>query len=103
MLFDTFKAAGITLDENLSNFTLYYGSVLDEKKREELYYHIGDGIRKPSSFLPRKERKKKNVVRKTEVLPVRVIVGGAKHIPHQMAQCCNPHFSDDIVAVLRTG
>ncbi|MBP7774110.1 bifunctional (p)ppGpp synthetase/guanosine-3',5'-bis(diphosphate) 3'-pyrophosphohydrolase, partial [Candidatus Gracilibacteria bacterium] len=103
MLFDTFKAAGITLDENLSNFTLYYGSVLDEKKREELYYHIGDGIRKPSSFLPRKERKKKNVVRKTEVLPVRVIVGGAKHIPHQMAQCCSPHFSDDIVAVLRTG
>lgn len=103
MLFDTFKAAGIPLDENLSNFTLYYGSVLDEKKREELYYHIGDGIRKPSSFLPRKERKKKNVVRKTEVLPVRVIVGGAKHIPHQMAQCCSPHFSDDIVAVLRTG
>lgn len=103
LLFDTFKAAGISLDENLSNFSLYYGSVLDEKKREELYYHIGEGIRKPSSFLPRKERKKKAIVHKIAQLPVSVIVGGAKRIPHQMAQCCNPHFSDDIVAVLRTG
>lgn len=31
------------------------------------------------------------------------MVGGAKNIPHQMAQCCNPHFPDDIMAVLRTG
>lgn len=97
--------AGISLDDNLSNFALYYGSSLDEKKREELYYHIGDGIRKPSSFLPRKERKKAPTVKKvgTDTFPVRVIIGGAKDIPHQMAQCCSPRFSDDIVAVLRTG
>jgi len=40
MLFDTFKSAGIALQENLSNFSQYYGSFLDEKKAEELYYHI---------------------------------------------------------------
>jgi (p)ppGpp synthase/HD superfamily hydrolase len=74
MLFDTFKTVGIVLDDHLSNFALYYGSVLDEKKRNELFYHIGDGTRKASSFLPRKEHKKKVSFKKIETLPVSVII-----------------------------
>lgn len=31
------------------------------------------------------------------------MIGGEKNIPHQLAQCCRPHFPDDITAVLRTG
>jgi guanosine-3',5'-bis(diphosphate) 3'-pyrophosphohydrolase len=103
LLFDTFRAEGITLQEDLSNFSQYYGSFLDTKKQEEFYYQIGQWMRKPSSFLPRREKAKKTP--KKEVLdnPVYIMIGGEKSIPHQIAQCCNPVFPDDIVAVLRTG
>lgn len=41
MLFETFDAAGIKLQENLSNFSQYYGSILDPKKQEDFYYQMG--------------------------------------------------------------
>lgn len=103
MLFDAFQMAGIVLLDDLSNFSQYYGSVLDSKKQEELYYHIGQWMRKPSTFLPRKEATKKTQKKTIPILaPVHVIIWGQKQIPHQMAQCCDPHFPDDVVAVLRT-
>jgi (p)ppGpp synthase/HD superfamily hydrolase len=102
MLFDTFEDAGIKLNENLSNFTSYYGSTLDEKKAQELYYHIGQNIRKPSSFLPRRQKIEKPHTQK-EKIPTRIMIGGEKQIPHQVAQCCHPEYPEDIVAVLRTG
>jgi len=102
MLFDTFEHAGIKLNENLSNFTSYYGSTLDEKKAQELYYHIGQNIRKPSSFLPRRQKIEKPHTQK-EKIPTRIMIGGEKQIPHQVAQCCHPEYPEDIVAVLRTG
>ncbi len=70
---------------------------------EELFYNIGQGIRKPSSFLPRKQPTKKSVKKFHTDHPIHIIIGGERQIPHQMAQCCDPHFPDDIVAVLRTG
>ena len=33
----------------------------DEKKQEDFYYQIGEGMRKPSSFLPRREKIKKSI------------------------------------------
>lgn len=104
MLFDTFKTAEIPLQDDLGNFSQYYGSVLDAKKQEELFYHIGQGMRKPWTFLPRKEHPKKVQKKMAPIsTPVDVIIWGQKKIPHQMAQCCDPHFPDDVVAVLRTG
>lgn len=103
MLFDTFKSAGIALQENLSNFSQYYGSFLDEKKAEELYYHIWQWIRKPNSFLPRKHAVKKSPHKVHSDQPIQIIIWGERHIPHQIAQCCSPHFPDDIIAVLRVG
>ncbi len=41
LLFDAFRAEGIVLHDDLSNFSQYYGSVLDTKKQEEFYYQIG--------------------------------------------------------------
>ncbi len=102
MLFDVFSAAGIALKEDLANFSPYYGSILDAKKTEELYYQIGQWMRKPSSFLPRKNKVKTG--RPTIFSdPTRVIIWWEKQIPHTMAHCCSPVFPDDIVAVLRTG
>ncbi len=69
---------------------------------EELFYSIGQGIRKPSSFLPRKQPTKKNVAKSHAESPIRIMIGGERQIPHQIAQCCSPHFPDEIVAVLRT-
>lgn len=101
ILRESFKAAGITLDDNLSNFSQYYGSVFDDKKKKELLYNIGQWIRKPWSFLPYKWRQK--TTKKSEsTLPVHVIIWGQKDIPHQLAQCCSPKYPQDIVAVLRT-
>lgn len=103
LLFDAFNAEGIKLEDNLSNFSQYYGSILDEKKQEDFYYQIGQGMRKPSSFLPRREKIKKVSKKQTPDTPIYIMIGGQKHIPHQIAQCCHPAFPDDIVAVLRTG
>lgn len=103
LLFQTFEAAGIKLQDNLWNFFQYYGSILDPKKQEEFYYQIGQWIRKASSFLPRREKVRKSEKRQTISTPTSVIVGGQKNIPHQMAQCCGPQFPDEIMAVLRTG
>lgn len=103
ILFETFETAGIKLQDNLWNFSQYYGSILDPKKQEEFYYQIGQWIRKASSFLPRREKVRKTEKRQIISVPTSVIVGGQKNIPHQMAQCCNPVFPDEIMAVLRTG
>jgi GTP diphosphokinase / guanosine-3',5'-bis(diphosphate) 3'-diphosphatase len=103
ILFETFETAGIKLQDNLSNFSQYYGSVLDSKKQEEFYYQIGQWIRRATSFLPRRERVKKTEKRQTFSAPTSVMVGGEKNIPHTMAQCCRAHFPDGIIAVLRTG
>lgn len=103
MLFEVFKTAGIALSDDLSNFTQYYGSILDTKKQAELYYNIGQGVRKPSSFLPRREKTKKTIHKDTQKIPIHVMIGGEKNIPHQLAQCCHPEYPEDIVAVLRTG
>lgn len=103
LLFDAFAAEGIQLQDDLSNFSQYYGSVLDAKKQEDFYYQIGQGMRKPSSFLPRREKVKKVSKKQNTDAPVYIMIGGQKHIPHQIAQCCHPTFPDDIVAVLRTG
>ena len=54
---DTFHLAGIPLAPDFSDFTQYYGSTLDAKKMSELLYHIGQGMRKPASFLPQKRNK----------------------------------------------
>lgn len=103
LLFDAFSAEGIKLADDLSNFSQYYGSILDEKKQEDFYYQIGQGMRKPSSFLPRREKIKKVPKKQITDTPIYIMIGGEKHIPHQIAQCCHPVFPDDIVAVLRTG
>lgn len=102
LLFDTFKAEGILLEDDLSNFPQYYGSHLDVKKQEELFYHLGQGVRKPSSFLPHKKIPKK-IPKKTPQTALHIIIGGEKQIPHQLAQCCHPQYPVDIIAVLRTG
>jgi len=102
-LFETFENFGIKLQDNLWNFSQYYGSVLDAKKQEEFYYQIGQWIRKASSFLPRREKVKKTEKVHTTLTPTAVIVGGEKNIPHTLAQCCRAHFPDNIIAVLRTG
>lgn len=74
---------------------------------EELLYQMGQGIIKPSSFVPKKKTKPKSSssVSKPTFSPEvnSVIVGGQKNIPHQLAQCCTPTFPGDVVAVLRTG
>lgn len=103
MLFETFEEAGIKLQDNLLNFTQYYGSALNEKKSQELYYHIGQGIRKPMSFLPRREKEQKTTKKQILKSHTHVMIGGEKDIPHQMAQCCHVEYPEDIVAVLRTG
>ena len=103
LLFDAFSAEGIKLADDLSNFSQYYGSILDEKKQEDFYYQIGQGMRKPSSFLPRREKIKKVLKKQITDTPIYIMIGGEKHIPHQISQCCHPVFPDDIVAVLRTG
>lgn len=103
LLFDAFRAEGIVLHDDLSNFTQYYGSVLDSRKREDLYYQLGQWMRKPASFLPRREKVKKVSKNHDVSNPIYVMIGGEKNIPHQIAQCCHPHFPDDIIAVLRTG
>lgn len=103
MLFDVFREAWITLHDDLSDFTFYYGSSLTEKKRDELFYHIGLGMKKPGSFLPRKAKQKKESKKVFKIEPVHVIIGGEKKISHQLAQCCSPVFPDDIIAVLRWG
>lgn len=103
ILFETFESEGIKLQDNLSNFSQYYGSILDAKKQEEFYYQLGQWIRRASSFLPRRERVKKTEKRQTLSAPTSVMVGGEKNIPHSIAQCCHAHFPDDIIAVLRTG
>ena len=103
MLFEVFKTAGVILSDDLSNFSQYYGSILDTKKQAELYYNIGQGVRKPSSFLPRREKIKKTTRKDTQKIPIHVMIGGEKNIPHQLAQCCHPEYPEDIVAVLRTG
>ena len=102
LLFDTFKRADIPLKDDLSNFSQYYGSVLDDKKQEELYYHLGLGIRRASSFLPRRKTPTK-VTHTVVATPIHIIIGGEKQIPHQVAQCCHPEYPMDIIAVLRTG
>lgn len=102
-LFETFSTAGIQLTDNLSNFAPYYGSPLDAKKAEELYYHIGQNIRKPSSFLPRREKVQKISKKESHNTLANVIVWWEKNIPHQLAKCCHPECPHDIVAVLRTG
>lgn len=103
LLFDTFSAEWIQLHDDLSNFFQYYGSILDAKKQEDFYYQIGQGMRKASSFLPRREKIKKVSKKQTLDEPISIVIGGEKHIPHQVAQCCRPVFPDDIIAVLRTG
>jgi hypothetical protein len=74
MLFDAFEQEGIKLQDNLSNFTPYYGSVLDEKKAQELYYHIGQNIRKPGSFLPRRQKIEK-IHKQKEKIPTHIMIG----------------------------
>lgn len=32
-----------------------------------------------------------------------LIIGGERHMPHILAQCCHPHFPEDVVAVMRSG
>jgi GTP pyrophosphokinase len=104
-LLETFRQAKIPLDEHLSQLSQYIHSAVDKKKIEEFNYQIGQGIVKPSSFLPRKKVKKAPARQHISavVAPTSVIVGGQKYIPHQLAQCCSPSFPSDIVAVLRTG
>lgn len=75
MLFDAFEQAGIKLQDNLANFTQYYGSALDTKKAQELYYHIGQGIRKPSAFLPRREKIIKTTKKTSASIPTHVMIG----------------------------
>lgn len=75
MLFEAFEEAGIKLQENLANFTQYYGSSLNEKKSQELYYHIGQGIRKPTSFLPRREKVQKTIKKQTLKEHTHVMIG----------------------------
>lgn len=95
------------MGDDLEHFTQYTGATFDKKKMEELLYQMGQGIIKPSSFVPKKKTKTKSppLIPKSS-LPqdiTSVIIGGQKNIPHQLAQCCTPTFPGDIVAVLRTG
>lgn len=103
ILFETFENVGIKLQENLANFSQYYGSVLDQKKQEDFYYQLGQWMMKASSFLPRGERIRKREKRHIQTAPSHVMVGWEKNIPHQIAQCCSPQFPNDIIALLRTG
>ncbi len=99
---EVFLRSGIDLGEDYSHLQPYIDQTLDPKKIEELLYQVGQGIIRPTSFLPRKSPKKPSTFYHHPE-SVGVIIGGEKNIPHQMAQCCHPTFPQDIVAVLRTG
>lgn len=103
LILEAFKLAHIPLDEDMNDLGGYVGYTLSKKKIEELCYQIGQGIIKPSSLLPRRKPQKKIYTQSKISEPTKVIVGGQKDIPHQLAQCCAPAFPTDILAVLRTG
>jgi GTP diphosphokinase / guanosine-3',5'-bis(diphosphate) 3'-diphosphatase len=109
ILRETFKQSGIDLGNRFERLGEFTGERLSPKKLEELLYHIGQGIYKASSLLPRQKNPKKNSTHTVKVLESSlqpspgVIIWGAKRITHQMAQCCRPHYPENIVAVLRSG
>ena len=104
-LLQAFSEKWITLDPQCNDLKKYVDFTLDAKKLEELLYQVGQGIRRPSSFLPHPKPQKTTpiFIQKTSDIPNTIIIGWERKMPHTLAQCCSPSFPADIVAVMRSG
>ncbi len=105
VLAQAFSEKGIVMDPECRDLKKYVDFTLDSKKLEELLYQVGQGIRKPSSFLPYTKPTKSVSIISQKVIPETphtLIIGGERKMPYILAQCCTPHFPAEVVAVMRS-